>query len=197
MAARAARFLLGRPKSCARLAIECPHPPCPSLDAQLVSLRRPPLDERCRRALVIIESGLSDRLEVGAVASAVGLSRYHLTRLLRQHCGMGFRSVVFAMRLRRARELLSSSIMSVKEIAVAVGYGSTATLDRAFRRAEGLSPCEYRGAIARSSAKVESPDLTRGLASASISPSVSDRLPIRNSAEMNRPAQGARRAGIS
>jgi AraC-like DNA-binding protein len=41
--------------------------------------------------------------------------------------------------------LLTESELSVKEIAAAVGYSSSATFIRAFRRVHGITPASYRG----------------------------------------------------
>ncbi|MFN3305042.1 MAG: helix-turn-helix domain-containing protein [Roseateles sp.] len=48
------------------------------------------------------------------------------------------------LRLQRAEHLLRHSPLSVLEVALAVGFGSTQALARAFRARHGLSPSGYR-----------------------------------------------------
>lgn len=47
-------------------------------------------------------------------------------------------------RIHKARHLLAESRLPVRRIAAAVGYGSAASLSRAFKRVVGASPGAYR-----------------------------------------------------
>lgn len=78
------------------------------------------------------------------VAAALGVSHAHLCRLVRQTTGTTFSALLRAIRTREAAILLTSTSLSVKEVAALTGFSSTAPLDRAFRRAFGESPTEYR-----------------------------------------------------
>jgi AraC-like DNA-binding protein len=46
-----------------------------------------------------------------------------------------------------AKEHLSLPLLSVKEIAGAVGYGFTSSFDREFKRVHGCTPTEWRNAV--------------------------------------------------
>jgi hypothetical protein len=48
------------------------------------------------------------------------------------------------LRIERAKELLSKSPLSINEGALCVGYGSSQTLVRMFRKEVGVSPMQYR-----------------------------------------------------
>jgi AraC-like DNA-binding protein len=82
-------------------------------------------------------------ISLDSVASRVGLSRSHLSRLLAK-TGSRFRDRVAARRIEVAKELLAGTCASVKEIAVASGFRSTAHLDHRFRAALGRSPGQWR-----------------------------------------------------
>jgi len=88
-------------------------------------------------------------LSVTAVAAEMRLSRCYLTRILKRNTGHGFRWNLHTQRIGRAKELLSESTLTVKEIAACVGYVRTSQFDRCFSAFVGSTPSEYRGAHSR------------------------------------------------
>jgi AraC-like DNA-binding protein len=83
-------------------------------------------------------------LRLDDVARYAGCSPSHLSRRLTRETGRGFRELLLEMRLREGARLLSSTGLGVKEIAACVGYSATSSFDRAFRRAYGCWPSEWR-----------------------------------------------------
>lgn len=59
------------------------------------------------------------------------------------HCGMNFIDYVTQYRMNKARELLRNTDMKINEIAESVGY-QPAYFIRLFKKAEGLTPGQYR-----------------------------------------------------
>ena len=96
-----------------------------------------------RIRLHILENPRAD-LSLAALAEAAGVSRRHLSRLFHAELGMSPASYVESTRLDIARGLLEDSRSPIKAIAHAAGFGSTATLRRAFLRRIGVTPVEYR-----------------------------------------------------
>ncbi|KRA84028.1 helix-turn-helix domain-containing protein [Altererythrobacter sp. Root672] len=96
-----------------------------------------------RIRLYVLENPQAD-LSLGAVAQAVGLSSRHLSRLFQAELGVSLAAYVELSRIDIARRLLDGSTAPLKTIAYAAGFGSTATLRRAFLRAFGVTPLEYR-----------------------------------------------------
>ena len=64
--------------------------------------------------------------------------------MLRQNTGMGVVDYIHAARLKKAKELLASTDLSVDDIAVQVGFSSRWTLTRSFKRYEETTPGAYR-----------------------------------------------------
>ena len=58
--------------------------------------------------------------------------------------GADFRTMVNALRGKRAVELLSETDLSVTQISTTLGYSAPAHFARAFRKAMGVGPSEYR-----------------------------------------------------
>jgi transcriptional regulator GlxA family with amidase domain len=83
-------------------------------------------------------------LGLAALAEVARMSPRQLSRLFHAELGMTPADYVELMRLDMARSLLQDSTSPNKMIAYAAGFGSTATLRRAFRRRIGITPAEYR-----------------------------------------------------
>jgi transcriptional regulator GlxA family with amidase domain len=83
-------------------------------------------------------------LGLPAVARVAGVSPRHLSRLFQAELGISLAAYVELTRIDIARRLLEDSMSPLKMIAYAAGFGSTATLRRAFLRRIGVTPLEYR-----------------------------------------------------
>jgi AraC-like DNA-binding protein len=98
-----------------------------------------------RQALHFVKLHYHDStLDLTSVAGGVGVSRWHLSRMLRQTTGRSFLEHLHDLRLREAIRLLRSTDKSIKEIAYEVGYSRTTQLDNHFQRMFGATPSEFR-----------------------------------------------------
>ncbi|KRB83070.1 AraC family transcriptional regulator [Sphingomonas sp. Root710] len=93
--------------------------------------------------LHILENPRAD-LSLSAVARAAGVSPRHLSRLFHAELGISLADYVELTRIEIARGLLEDSASPIKRIAHVAGFGSTATLRRAFMRRIGVTPMHYR-----------------------------------------------------
>jgi two-component system response regulator YesN len=101
------------------------------------------------QALHLITAGYAEaKLTHRTVATTVGISSEHLCRLLKQHTGDTFVTLLRRARIDAARRLLQSSNLSMKEIAGRVGFSSASQFDRGFKRICGVPPTVYRRAMA-------------------------------------------------
>lgn len=113
---------------------------------------------RADRAMALIFKRCCEpNLTLDTVARAVGVSSSYLRKLLHVQHGCGFPAALHGARVSAACRLLESSMKSVKEVAVDVGYASTSDLDRHFKSQYGLTPGEYRLARARLQYERKSP----------------------------------------
>ncbi len=110
-------------------------------NAQLAAIS----DLRAHRALSLIAARCSEpTLDARSIATAVGVSQQYLIKLLRMHCGCGFRIALRRARIQLVRTRLENGFDSIKEIATQVGYSSTSQLDRDFRIEYRVTPGRYR-----------------------------------------------------
>ncbi len=101
------------------------------------------------RALELIEARHAEELSLEGLASEIGVSPSHLSRLLGRVAGLGFADCLSRFRVERAKYFLASSSVSVKEVAGLVGFRDPAYFARVFRRFEAMSPAEYRSRSAK------------------------------------------------
>ncbi|MGW5662465.1 GlxA family transcriptional regulator [Streptomyces sp. NPDC003758] len=85
-----------------------------------------------------------DDLTVEALAARARLSPRHFARAFQAETGMPPGRYVDRVRLEHARRLLEDTGDGVEEIARASGYGTPEAMRRAFVKALGASPAEYR-----------------------------------------------------
>jgi transcriptional regulator GlxA family with amidase domain len=83
-------------------------------------------------------------LDLTSLANLAGVSPRHLSRLFHAELGMSPAAYVELIRIDIARGLLEDTAAPIKSVAHASGFGSTATLRRAFLRRMGVMPLEYR-----------------------------------------------------
>jgi len=93
--------------------------------------------------LYVLENPRGD-LGLSSLAATAGVSPRKLSRLFKAELLTTLAAFVEGTRVDMARRLLEESNSPIKSIAHAAGFGSTATLRRAFLRKLGVTPQEYR-----------------------------------------------------
>jgi AraC-like DNA-binding protein len=96
------------------------------------------------RAKDVADARYSERLDVGDMAAAAGLSRAHFSREFRRTFGESPHHYLLTRRLERAAALLRMTDWSVAEVCVEVGLRSIGSFTTSFKRTYGQTPTEYR-----------------------------------------------------
>ncbi|MEV7726011.1 GlxA family transcriptional regulator [Streptomyces sp. NPDC087917] len=91
-------------------------------------------------------------LGVEALAARAGLSPRHFARAFQAETGVTPGRYVERVRVEHARRLLEDGAQGVAQVSRACGYGTPEALRRAFARALGQSPAEYRRRFGRPTA---------------------------------------------
>lgn len=102
------------------------------------------LQERLQRVLLILEEDPARLSGAESLARHCGLSRSGLYRLLGKQGMPSPQTLIELARLDLATRLLQQSGKGILEIALEAGFPSLSTFYRAFRRAFGLSPGQWR-----------------------------------------------------
>jgi AraC family transcriptional regulator of adaptative response / methylphosphotriester-DNA alkyltransferase methyltransferase len=83
-------------------------------------------------------------LTVAVVARALASSPRHVQRAFDEVGEMSFSAFLREVRLRNAAELLARQPLTVRQVALLVGYRQPAHFAKAFRRRFGATPAQYR-----------------------------------------------------
>ena len=98
-----------------------------------------------RKARAFIDEHFSDsNVTLHDVASHVALSNNHFCTVFSQEMGVTFTEYLTAVRIARAKELLTSGGMRTSDVAYAVGYNDPHYFSYLFKKNTGLSPRDYR-----------------------------------------------------
>jgi AraC family transcriptional regulator len=101
-------------------------------------------DGRLRRVLAYIEEHLAEEITVGDLANVACLSVFHFTRAFAATMGVPPHRYVSRRRLESAKAMIATGRASLGEIALDCQFSSQSSFTRAFRRATGMTPAEYR-----------------------------------------------------
>jgi AraC family transcriptional regulator len=101
-------------------------------------------DGRLRRVLAYLEEHLADDITVADLSDVACLSIFHFTRAFAATMGMPPHRYVSRRRLESAKAMIASGHASLAEIAHSCQFSSQSSFTRAFRRATGMTPAEYR-----------------------------------------------------
>lgn len=104
-----------------------------------------PLDEKLNQIEHYIENNCADpNLSVQSIADEFHLSLPYLSREFKRAKGKGVLSYINERRVYHAKQLMRESGMTIADVACQVGYTSSHTLIRIFKRYEGITPGAYR-----------------------------------------------------
>ncbi|WP_447007351.1 AraC family transcriptional regulator [Saccharothrix isguenensis] len=96
------------------------------------------------RLVDLVEERLTEELDVGVVARALGTTEYHLRRMFSSLAGMPLSEYVRRRRMTVAAAEVVRGADDLLGIAVRYGYGSTEAFGRAFRAVHGANPGDVR-----------------------------------------------------
>jgi AraC-like DNA-binding protein len=102
-------------------------------------------DDPVRRAAAHLAFRLHCPLKLGEVARQIAFtSAGNLSRLFRQHHGLGFQAYLQKLRLEKAAELLATTRLPISRIAKRVGYRDVSRFGQHFKRHHGHTPGGWR-----------------------------------------------------
>lgn len=101
-------------------------------------------DPRVERVIDFMKANLDRRIHLIDLARVANLSTFRFSHLFKTDTGLPPGEFLIRLRMEKARELLASTRLSVKEIRAITGYANSSTFISHFRRYFGLSPSEYR-----------------------------------------------------
>lgn len=104
-------------------------------------------DPRIQRALKLFQNRYN--LPVRAVAASVNLSGSHFRHLFKKELGVPPSRYLKSVRLARAKLLIESSFLRVKEVVALVGMNDVSHFVRSYKRVYNRTPSETRAQLGR------------------------------------------------
>lgn len=96
------------------------------------------------RARLRIRESLESSLTIQQVAEEMGVSYSNFRKLFKEHTGLSPATYQQDLRLQRAKELLSTTDMSIKEIAYRLNFDSPDYFSAKFKVKTGMKPSDLR-----------------------------------------------------
>lgn len=96
------------------------------------------------QAVDYIRKSISLDITVADAARHLHISRSYLFELFRQHLHMSPQEFLTSAKIMHARELLAATSLPVADVAASSGYHNSFAFSRAFKKATGMTPTEYR-----------------------------------------------------
>jgi transcriptional regulator GlxA family with amidase domain len=112
------------------------------------------LDERVRRAMLLMEQNMTDPLPIAEIARRLKLSTRQLERLFLSVAATRPTEFYRSLRLRYARWLLDNTTRQVTDIAMDAGFSDCAHFSRHFKATHGFAPSEHRGGARQDAARL-------------------------------------------
>lgn len=97
------------------------------------------------RAMLLIGDGIVEREGIDGLASRLGYSQRHVTRMLTDELGAGPLALARSNRAHAARILIETTEMPMSDIAFAAGFSSIRQFNDSIRETYALTPTQMRG----------------------------------------------------
>lgn len=126
--------LIGRSRAAA--GMETPSPDAPRKQEEYI--------EKFIEICNYISAHCSDELNLEAVASMSGFSKFYFSRLFKQFTNVSFYKYVNQKRIEKAAKMLTKPNISITNVALSCGFESLSSFIRMFKIVKGCTPTEFR-----------------------------------------------------
>jgi two-component system response regulator YesN len=90
-----------------------------------------------------LENHYADDISLEDMAAQVNISPQYFSKLIKKTTGFNFIDWLSTLRVKKAKELLNNSNLTVKEVCFMVGYKDPNYFSRIFKKRIGITPSEY------------------------------------------------------
>jgi len=97
-----------------------------------------------QKAIKYIQENFKKDISLDEVSEHVHISPYYFSKLFKKEQKVNFIDYLTDLRINKAKELLTTTDMSIKEICSNVGYSNPNYFSRSFKKNVGISPTEFK-----------------------------------------------------
>lgn len=101
-------------------------------------------DSVVKRAMSYIGENYSRDISLDEVSREVNISPYYFSKVFKEESGENFIEYLTRIRIEKAKEMLCSSNLSIKEISIQCGYADPNYFSRIFKKQADMTPREYK-----------------------------------------------------
>lgn len=91
-----------------------------------------------------MQEHLSEEISLNVLAEEFHLSAQYISQLFKNEIGVNFLAYLTNIRMEHAKKLLVSKNYAIAEVAEKSGYGDYRVFTKVFKKAEGVTPSQYR-----------------------------------------------------
>ena len=100
--------------------------------------------DKIDKARLIIREKLNTSISPEEIATSLNMSYTWFRRMFRQYTGLAPAQYIAQLKIQKAKEMLSVSNKTIKEIAVDLGFESIDYFSTQFRKQTGQTPTQFR-----------------------------------------------------
>lgn len=101
-------------------------------------------DSQIEKAKSFLHANYQRDISLDDVSMELDISPYYFSKLFKEETGENFIEYLTSIRIQKAKELLSDSNLSIREVCNEVGYQDPNYFSRLFKKNVGVTPSEYK-----------------------------------------------------
>ena len=96
------------------------------------------------KAINYIYNNYKDDLSIDEISTEIGFSKFHFIRKFKEVIGIPPKQFITELRVKKAKELLTTTNFTISEIAAQCGFISSKNMNYSFEKIYGIGPREYQ-----------------------------------------------------
>lgn len=96
------------------------------------------------RIFAYLKQNFRKEINFDRMSEEIGISYSYIRKIIKEKTGQSFQDYVNSLRLDEAKRLLKETSWSTNKIAESVGFSNIQSFNRTFKKAEGITPGEFR-----------------------------------------------------
>ena len=102
------------------------------------------ISPQVRNCMNYLQLHLTEKISVPELASKMGYSASHLTKLFKREVGTTIHAYIMSLKMDQAKDALRTTGESIQKICHSLGFESQSYFGKQFKAATGMTPMEYR-----------------------------------------------------